>query len=90
VIFGSTEYAYEFNNIISRIIINKTLSYQIDSVKIFNRINALDLLYENKINLTIVNLLLISFYNYKNRNKLNNMYVISNLYKSYLLCMTIN
>lgn len=88
VVFASTEYAFVFNVIISRIIINKTLSYQINSVKIFDRIRALDLLYENKINLTIVNLLLISYYNYKNRNKLNNMYVITNLYKSYLLCMT--
>lgn len=88
VVFASTEYAFSFNKIISKVIINKTLSNQINSVKIFNRIRALDLLYENKINLTIVNLLLISYYNYKNRNKLNNMYVITNLYKSYLLCMT--
>lgn len=88
IIFASTEYAFVFNKIFSRIIINKTLSYQINSIKIYNRIQALDLLYDNKINLTIVNLLLISYYNYKNRNKLNNMYVISNLYKSYLLCMT--
>ena len=88
IIFASTEYAFNFNKIISRIIVNKTLSYQIDSIKILDRIQTLELLYENKINLTIVNLLLINYYNHNNRNKLNNMYIISNLYKSYLLCMT--
>lgn len=88
IIIGSNVYSFEFNKIISRIIINKTLSYQIDSIEINDRIEALDLLYENKINLTFVNLLVISYYNYKNRNKLNNMFVISNLYKSYLLPLT--
>lgn len=88
IIIGSNDYSFDFNNIISRLIINKTLSYQIDSIEINDRIKALNLLYENKINLTFVNLLIISHYNYKNRNKLNNMYVISNLYKSYLIPLT--
>jgi len=88
IIIGSNNYSFEFNNIISRIIINKTLTYKIVSVEINDRIKALNLLYENKINLTFTNLLVISYYNYKNRNKLNNMFVISNIYKSYLLPLT--
>ena len=88
LVIGSSPYSFIFNKIISRIIINKTLNNEISSIIIKNRMKSINLLYENKINLLIVNLLLISEYNQKYSNRLDTMYVISNLYKSYLIVMT--
>jgi hypothetical protein len=85
---GSNEYSYEFNELFSKILVDKTLSYTITSIKYDNQIKLMSDLYNNKINLAIVSTILINYYNMKYNVNLDNLYVISNLYKAYFLIMT--
>jgi hypothetical protein len=85
---GSSEYSYEFNEIFSKILVDKTMSYSVSSIKYDNQIKLMVDLYNNKINLAIVSTILINYYNMVYNVNLDNLYVISNLYKAYLLIMT--
>ena len=85
---GSSEYSYEFNELFSKILVDKTLSYTVSSIKYDNQIKLMSDLYNNKINLAIVSTILINYYNMVYNVNLDNLYAISNLYKAYLLIMT--
>jgi TRAP-type uncharacterized transport system substrate-binding protein len=85
---GSSNYSYKFNTIFSKIIVDKTMSYSVSSINYYNELTLINDLYNNKINLCIITIILINYYNKKYNINLNNLYVISNLYKSYLLIIT--
>lgn len=86
--FGSNKYSYEFNVLFSKIIVDKTMSYSISSIKYTDELSLISDLYNNKINLAIISIILINYYNIEYNINLNNLYVISNLYKAYLLILT--
>ena len=85
---GSSQYSYEFNVLFSKIAVDKTMSYSISSIKYNNELKLISDLYNNKINLAIVSIILINYYNIEYNINLDNLYAVSNLYKSYLLIMT--
>ena len=86
--FGSSEYSYEFNVLFSKIVADKTMSYSISSIKYNNELKLISDLYNNKINLAISSIILINYFNIEYKVNLDNLYVISNLYKSYIIILT--
>jgi len=85
---GSDSYSYKFNLLLSKLIVDGTMSYSISSINYDNEINILNNLYYNKINLAIITIPLLNYYNLKYNINFDNLYVISKLYKSYLLILT--
>ena len=85
---GSSTYSYEFNVLFSKIVADKTMSYSITSIKYNNELKLISDLYNNKINLAITSIILINYFNIKYKVNLDNLYVISNLYKSYIIILT--
>ena len=85
---GSSSYSYEFNVLFSKIVADKTMSYSITSIKYNNELKLISDLYNNKINLAIASIILINYFNIEYKVNLDNLYVISNLYKSYIIILT--
>ena len=85
---GSSEYSYEFNVLFSKIVADKTMSYSITSIKYNDELKIISDLYNNKINLAITSIILINYFNIVYKVNLDNLYVISNLYKSYIIILT--
>ena len=86
--FGSDKESHEFNLLLSKIIVDKTFSYSISSISYNNNLKLINDLYNNKINLAIITIMLINYYNLKYNINLDNLYVITNLNKIYILILT--
>jgi len=86
--FGSDKESHEFNLLLSKIIVDRTFSYSISSISYNNNLKLINDLYNNKINLAIITIMLINYYNLKYNINLDNLYVITNLNKIYILILT--
>jgi hypothetical protein len=86
--FGSSSYFFEFNLLLSKLIVDGTKSYSISSINYNNEKNIVFDLYNNKINLAIITIPLLNYFNLKYNINLDNLFLLSKLYKVYLIILT--
>jgi len=85
---GSDNFSYEFNLILSKLIVDETLTYSISSINYDNELNIVTDLLNNKINLGIITIALLNYYNLKYNINFDKLYALSKLYKSYFIILT--